>query len=111
MHSLVFHEDKVEGTVEECVDEIREAEVEDEQIGDCSHPPMIWKLKENVTKNRRLKLILLRMTIHKTAVFPTTAVMIMKVKAKFQKCTKELTIWSLLSWRGQGTAAWCSSCS
>ena len=41
MHSLVFHEDKVEGTVEECVDEICEAEVEDEQIGDCSHPPMI----------------------------------------------------------------------
>ena len=34
---LVFHEDKVKDAVEECVYEIRKAEVEDEQVCDCSH--------------------------------------------------------------------------
>ena len=40
---LIFHEDKVEGTVEKCVDEISEAEVEYEQVRDSSHPPVICK--------------------------------------------------------------------
>ena len=35
--SLVFHVDKVENTVEERVYEIGKAEVEDEQVCDCSH--------------------------------------------------------------------------
>ena len=44
VHLLILHEHKVEGTVEECVDEVCEAEVEDEQVSDGPHPPVIWSI-------------------------------------------------------------------
>ena len=44
VHLLILHEHKVEGTVEECVDEVCEAEVKDEQVSDGSHPPVIWNI-------------------------------------------------------------------
>ena len=40
---LIFHEYKVEDAVEEGVDEICETEVEDEEIGDSSHPLVPWQ--------------------------------------------------------------------
>ena len=46
-YSLIFHEDKVEGTVEKCVDEISEAEVEYEQVRDSSHSPVMCKYKSD----------------------------------------------------------------
>lgn len=38
MYVLGLHEDKVEGAVEERVDEVGEAQVKDEQVGDGTHP-------------------------------------------------------------------------
>ena len=43
-HSLIFHEDKVESAVEKCVDEVGEAEVEDEQVGDGPHPSVVCNI-------------------------------------------------------------------
>ena len=100
---LILHEDKVEGTIEECVDEVCEAEVEYEQVGDGPHPSVIC----NGTKIKKFKTIPenLRMTIQRTAVLPPTAVMIMKVKATFQKWTKESTMRSLSILLGHWTTA------
>ena len=39
-HSLVLHEDVGEGTVEDCVDEVCDTEVEDEQVCHSLHPPV-----------------------------------------------------------------------
>ena len=38
----VFHEYVAEGAVEDCVEEVCNAEVEDEDVGDCSHLVVAW---------------------------------------------------------------------
>ena len=35
--SPVLHEDVAEGAVEHCVDQVGQAEVEDQQVGHCPH--------------------------------------------------------------------------
>ena len=40
----VLHEDVAEGAVEDGVDEVGQAQVEDQQVGDCSHPQMALKI-------------------------------------------------------------------
>ena len=37
LKSLVFHEDEVEGAVEDCVDEVCQTQIEDEDVCDSSH--------------------------------------------------------------------------
>ena len=36
----MLHEDVAEGAVEDCINEVCQAEVEDEQVCHSSHPPM-----------------------------------------------------------------------
>ena len=52
-YSLVLHEDVAEGAVEDGVDKVGEAEVEDEQVCHSLHPPVAWGQQEYhfVTRN------------------------------------------------------------
>ena len=43
---LVFHVDKVKCAVKDCIEKIREAETEDEDVGDASHLGVSWKLNK-----------------------------------------------------------------
>ena len=44
----VFHEYITEGAVEDCIEEVCNAEVEDEDVGDCSHPVVPCTHKSHV---------------------------------------------------------------
>ena len=48
--SLVLHVNVAEGAIEDSIDEVCEGEVEDQHIGDGSHPLMAWKEKMRRTK-------------------------------------------------------------
>ena len=41
---LVFHENEVENTVDGCVDEVGETEIEYEEVCGCSHPAVPWRV-------------------------------------------------------------------
>ena len=105
---LVFHEDKVKDTVEECVDEIRKTEVEDEQVCDCSHFWLIWSRRKLWNVSCLCEYLLI--TIQRTIQFPMIAMLIMRVKTKFQKKTRYIDMGSWSMWEVQGTIALCSCC-
>ena len=48
--SLVFHEDVVKYAVEDCIEEVCCAEVEDEDVGDCSHLVVAWQDFNNLNR-------------------------------------------------------------